>query len=215
MSVKRFLLRIDKKEYLQSLANGHIFCNRIAKFRKMPTENSKIADSNEGLAKEEEISHITINDLVLNVIGPVRFYYPDYFPIFCAYEFEGISTTKGIQGIVDLSFIEEMKKEKNTSSAIIIEKEPFVNLLISYCNSKKIFIRCGSITYSDSPLKDNEKEPWKAFFRKDYRFANQHEWRFLLDNSTDAPDMIPNSNSPYEFDIGNISKISQIITLPS
>ena len=71
MSVKRFLLRIDKKEYLQSLANGHIFCNRIAKFRKMPTENSKIADSNEGLAKEEEISHITINDLVLNVIGPV------------------------------------------------------------------------------------------------------------------------------------------------
>ena len=114
-----------------------------------------------------------------------------------------------------LSFIEEMKKEKNTSSAIIIEKEPFVNLLISYCNSKKIFIRCGSITYSDSPLKDNEKEPWKAFFRKDYRFANQHEWRFLLGNSTDAPDMIPNSNSPYEFDIGNISKISQIITLPS
>ena len=53
MSVKRFLLRIDKKEYLQSLANGHIFCNRIAKFRKMPTENSKIADSNEGLAKVE------------------------------------------------------------------------------------------------------------------------------------------------------------------
>ena len=126
MSVKRFLLRIDKKEYLQPLANGHIFCNRIAKFRKMPTENSKIADSNEGLAKVEEISHITINDLVLNVIGPVRFYYPDYFPIFCAYEFEGISTTKGIQGIVDLSFIEEMKKEKNTSSAIIIEKESVI-----------------------------------------------------------------------------------------
>jgi len=213
-----FLMRIDEKEYLHQLQQGHIFMKRVCAYRTLNSQVPGIADVYEGMAKQEKVDNLTIkmsNGETLSLIptGPVRHYYYGFSPIFCAYHFRLRYSYPCDEIILSFSedVIHDLACNRKNPGVIFIDTKFFSERLKNYAESKKLFWKYGDVMYENTP--ENfcwSKDPIDAFFRKDLRYAHQEEWRFLLSNSKQTTELIPETETAYEFDVGDISSFAHI-----
>ena len=91
----------------------------------------------------------------------------------------------------DLKIFEDFGDEVKEIYAVFVDNSIFESRLIEYCKKHNISLAYGHIEYNDNAFTPQEilqilgNDPCKHYFRKSTAFCHQHEYRYVVRNTTE------------------------------
>lgn len=209
--------KILDSKYVDDFINGNLYMNTLNYFRGVEN-NTAQGDSLEGVCgsiRKDQLKQFGMyfDDDLVNAIQGNVYLLSDFYGfnnLFCLYKLPIDDKNKVIS--LPKKELYKFNGESDSDKVVIHIKDTqkFLNQINTAINSgikKHDFEYCiyGSVIYSN--IWDNADGPGtRSAFHKDPEYAYQNEWRIcILRNSL--------IDRPYSFSIGDLSNITEIVTL--
>lgn len=212
-----YLIKFGDKKWIKKLQNGEIFMQPIKYYRDLEEKQLKRGQGD----KHEVMLYSTMQDGTISLFGSnkksqilsatIKHSGDEKYLTACFYNIDDERLTirePTTSNYKLLKFTEEEKKEFSEwgDTALIIDKEKFIDRLNLYLVPNKIKGICNKVKYYNPNNIDKDcinahtKLLDSRFLWKEYFFINQNEFRIILNQISDYGKVIAN--------IGNINDIS-------
>lgn len=197
------ILKVGKKEHLESLRDGNVYCNTVQYFREMEDDGNGMADRNEGgdsvfhfeklsIYKEGKYIPVARKLIAVNHSGIFN------GNLFCGY-FIDIEVDLDTPKPVPVNFTNSILNFTNADSFMIIENILEFSLrfdnAVQLCGNK---LYCEHVKYLDFKKYEGKLNP----FIKHTRFKEQNEFRYYIDRESISKD------DKQVYELGNLSDVT-------
>lgn len=216
------LMKVGKREHLESLRDGNIYFSPLSRFRGDGTLFR--GDQMEGKVKVDTSKGFWINGVDLShYIEKVDMSYmrSGDILVFCAAILDDSNMQVVGNNLISIKqeFLNEMRKFGRY--AVIFELDQFKNCVSEKAAEAQFYYGYGAVSYVDKDKHDDITHYFQKtqnvlgtdaiYFLKDHTYSEQHEWRFFLDC---VPRESKNSDGTYVLKIAGL-QVSDIIDLDS
>lgn len=213
-------MKVGKPEHLDSFRDGNVYFSPLSRFRGDGTLFR--GDSMEGKTKIDISKGFWVNGKnISDYLEEVTYSHvgSDDVLVFCAaiLDDSNIKIVSHDQIAIDQKFLTEMRKFGQY--AVVFDLEQFTACVTERTKQYQYDYGFRSVTYVDKAdhaavtefFKENQKifDSDAIYFLKDRSYANQHEWRYMLDH---VPVERKNADGSYILKISGL-RVSEIIDL--
>lgn len=217
------LLKVGKKEHMEGLRDGKIYCKPLTYYKTIEEDPKPFNDKHEGLSGVLQASRIkmvlrpkgkpeVILDSASGLIDQIYISKNFPSPAFCLHAIHtGEWTDRHFTNAEKQAFIDHLQvsdemKKFGDHVWVLTNHTVFQERLLEVCKKQKIYVRGGFVLYVDPSQVHGFFEDMYVGFIKSNSFSDEREFRYIFES--DKP-----FNDPFVLDVGSLAGASTVIPL--